>query len=105
MLTESASSPLPVLTSSPALSIHSLLASEDPCSDLQAESSDVEDSFNKCFSCDLTYQPESQAAFTSTLTPLKNKSFANRNILASSASNLNLGRYKPNICILTCEMK
>jgi hypothetical protein len=102
MLAESASSPLPALTSSPAPSIHSLLASDDPCSDLQPGSSDVED---ECFSHDPTYQPESQVAFTLTLTPLKNKPFANRSISASSASNLYLSGYKPNVCILTRETK
>jgi hypothetical protein len=105
MLAESASSPLPALTSSPASSIHSLLASDNPCSDLQAESSDAEDGFDQCFSRDSTYQPESQVAFTSTLTPLRNKPFANRNISASSSSNLNLNGYKPNVCIITRETK
>jgi hypothetical protein len=105
MLAESASSPLPVLTSSPAPSIHSLLPSDDTCLDLQARSSDVEDSFDDCVSHDPTYQPQSQVAFIPTLTPLKNKPFAHRGISASSASNLNQNGYKPNVCILTRETK
>ena len=103
MLAESASSPLPALTSSPAPSVHYLPANDDPCSDLQAASSDIEDGSDECFSRDPTYQPQTQVAFTPTLTPLKNKPFAHRSISASSASNLIQSGHKPNVCILTRE--
>ena len=105
MLAESASSPLPALTSSPAPSVHILPANDDPCSDLQAASSDVEDGSDECFSRDPTYQPQSPVAFTPTLTPLKNKPFALRSISASSASNLIHSGHKPNVCILTRDTK
>jgi hypothetical protein len=105
ILAESVSSPLPALTSSPAPSVHSLPANEDPCSDLHAASSDVDDGSDECFSRDPTYPPESQVAFTPTLTPLKNKPFAHRSISASSASNLIHSGHKPNVCILTRETK
>jgi hypothetical protein len=105
MLAESASSPLPALTSSPPPSVHSLHANDDPCSDLQAASSDIENGSDECVSRDPTYQPQTQVAFTPTLTPLKNKPFANRSISASSASNLIQNGHKPNVCILTRETK
>jgi hypothetical protein len=104
-LAESASSPLPALTSSPAPSVHLLPANDDPCSDLQAASSDVKDSSDECFSHDPTYQHQSPVAFTPTLTPLKNKPFSHRSISVSSASNLIHSGHKPNVCILTREMK
>jgi len=63
------------------------------------------DSQEGCFSLDPTYQPQTQVAFTSTLTPLKNKAFAHRSISASSASNLIRSAHKPYVCILTRETK
>lgn len=104
MLAESASSPLPALTSSPEPSRRSLPASDAADLDHQAQSSDADDSSDS-FSCDPTYQPQSRVAFTPTLTPLKNKPFANRSISAESASNLLQSGYKPNVCILTRETK
>jgi hypothetical protein len=88
MPAESASSPLPALTSSPAPSVHSSSTNDEAGSDCQAQSSDVEGSSNNNLASDPTYQTQSQVAFTSTLTLLKNKPFANRSISASSASNL-----------------
>jgi hypothetical protein len=103
MLAESASLLLPALTSSPAPSVHILPVNDNPCSDLQATSSDVdsEDGSDKCFSHDPTYQTQTQVAFTPTLTPLKNKPFTHRSISASSASNLIQSGHQPYVCILT----
>jgi hypothetical protein len=105
MFAEPASSPLPALTSSPAPSTHSLPADDKASSDHQADSSDSKDSSDESFSRDPTYQPQSQVAFTPTLTPLKNKPFAHRSISASSASNLMTNGHKPNVCILTRQGK
>jgi hypothetical protein len=105
MLAESVSSPLPALTSSPAPSVHSLPLDDKTSSDHQAESSDGKDSSDENFSRDPTYQPEFQIALTPTLTPLKNKPFANRSISTSSTSNLMKNGHKPNVCIVTRQDK
>ena len=100
MLADSASSPLPALTSSPAQSIHSLPGNDTSFSDL--ESSDIENGSDESFR-DPPYQPPTQVTFTTTWMPLKNKPFTNRSISTSSASNLLQNGYRPYVCILSHE--
>lgn len=101
MLAESASSPLPALTSSPVPFFHSLPADHDHEGSSEHQS-DYSDGSEKH---DPSYHPQSNVAFTTTSTPLKNKPFAHRSISTSSATNLVNHGHKPNVCILTRQAK